>query len=75
MIALATLLAANLLGAGSLTGKVTLTGLAPKLAYYALQDLRGRGPREPSTWEWLRRAFGCILRDGPRPPAEGSHDC
>jgi GT2 family glycosyltransferase len=54
---------------------LAFAGLAPKLAYYTLQDLRGRGPREPSTWEWLRRAFACILRDGPRPPAEGSHDC
>jgi plastocyanin len=48
MIALAIVLAANLLGAGSLTGKVTLTGLAPKLANLPVtRDMKVCGPNKP----------------------------
>ena len=52
---------------------MALAGLAPKLAYYALQDLTGRRQRDLTTGQWFRRALACILRDGARPPAEKTH--
>ncbi len=52
---------------------IALVGLAPKLAYYALQDLGGRRQRDLSTVEWLRQALGNIFWDGARPPVEQTH--
>ena len=54
---------------------IALFGLAPKLAYYALQDLRGRRQRDLPTGQWFRSAVACILRDGARPPLGQAHDC
>jgi GT2 family glycosyltransferase len=49
---------------------MAVAGLAPKLIYYSLRDLRGGEQRDLPTGEWFRQALARILQDGPRPPVE-----